>query len=536
MKTKFKTKFIVMVIAIVMALSVAAFFAGCGDSSDDLTLYRLEQMIAQMQAELAARDDAALMRELERMLLERDLIAAQRALATAQAQVIQLSGQLANAETVHTNAVNTYNALQAELVNAATTPDRLLQLPQEIAVAASLVNSTRTQRDILYAQLSAALVVEENANNDVDNIENDLGQAEYMSTAQLLFNTFNRRIIRTGDYLLIPNRSYDLHAAQVPTILPPGARGASRTIRVPVNPQSVAVMCSSFLDIMIALGVQDRVSTFTHLNQPAFIEYYFPRTGANALPNMHGDGTMGSVSEPHSPHFGVLHEVQPDLIIMSARARARIRNYFGRLTYIAPTIDLGSRTGGDYFILDVIENLVTLAAIFEVEEAGMQQVAEMFAQMTAINDLATYLDTNALILQFNGMTAMSVFGAASRYSFVHRELGIPQATNDVVGTVSIPHGAEIAPGVLLDINPDIIFVVDRYALNAHRQYADGSLMATPINILEHNLFQGMNAVVNNQIHHLDPINWYLVLCGFRSLMYQFDELYAALRSFEASRN
>jgi len=497
-----KKRLIALVLTLAVAMSVLVFFAACDEAGEDPILYALERRIEELERDAAAGGQDAILRELEVMLLERDLRAANSALEAANAHIALFGHQLAAALAAYNNA---------------TTPEE--------------IEAARAHRDLVQGQFDDALAREDAIRNEIIDLEEELNRAPDAMAAQAMFDRFNRRIVRTDGYVLIPNRHYNIHASQWPTIPGTHMTRPTRTVRVPVNPQRVAVMCSSFLDIMIALGVQDRVVAFTHMEQPPFIEYYFPRTGAHALPDL--TSTTAPI-EPHSPDFPTLLEIEPDLILSSSRARARPRNYFGRMSYIAPTVDIGSRTGYNIFIEDVVENIITLAAIFELEEIAFDEVVALLARIRQINELATDLEANALIVQFNGMTAMSLFGASSRYSFVHRELGIEQAASptgasQVLANATYQHGTPAGAELLREINPDIIFVVDRYALNAHRD------APTPINLLNHTLFEGMYAIQNNHVHQLNPVNWYLVLCGFRSLMYQFDEIYAALRQLEASR-
>ena len=422
----------------------------------------------------------------------------------------------------------------------------IARIPSNIALStanAALTSATQ-HRNLIQAQLNTLRADREVVQYEIEELNTRIRGAGVENYVRMLVDHINRRFVRQGDYILVPNRFYAEQIAGRPTIPRPDSVRPTRAIAVPFNPQAVAVMCPSHLDILIALGVQDRVVTFTYFQMPDFMEYHFPRTGSHALPDLHGDGTGGSVNEPHSPNFNVLDNLENfDFVLFSSRARDRDtrfgRDYFGRLSYMAATLDLGSRSGVDTFMQDVIENVLTLGAIFGVQDRAFDSVVEFVSRQREINALATSLEATALIVQFTGVRNMALFGAASRYSFVHRELGVGQATGvggeGAIANVTYQHGTPAGAEMLRGVDPDIIFVVDRYALNAHRQTADGAMIPTPINVLDHELFAGMYAIENNHIHYLDPGNWYLVLCGFRSLMYQFDEIYYALRQLERSR-
>jgi len=530
-----KKKLIALIMVIVMGMGTAVMFTACSGAGEDPFLDSLLERIEQLEQEAGNRD--AILAEVEVMLLERDLAAALNALDAINAQIRIFDYQmLTPAVTAFINADAAFMARAEYLglplgasnadINARnnSTDNQMIALRHYREAALQTRNLVQAQLDTALTERAAILV-------EVDRLHLALNGAGHVAYATMLVGHLSRRIVRDGNYVIVPNRHYAIHASQWPTIAPPHAVRPARAIRVPVNPQRVAVMCSSFLDIMIALGVQDRVVAFTHMAQPDFIEEHFPRTGANALPDL---TSRTAPIEPHSPDFPTLLNVNPDLILMSSRARARPRNYFGRLSHIAPTIDIGSRTGVDTFIQDVVENVLILGAIFDVQEVAFDQIVALISRMREVNDLATSLQANALIVQFTGMTAMALFGAASRYSFVHRELGITQAApphgaSQAIANATYQHGTPAGAELLRYVNPDIIFVVDRYALNEHRD------APTPINILNHDLFRGMYAIENGHVHQLDPVNWYLVLCGFRSLMYQFDEIYTALRALQTAR-
>jgi len=540
MKKNIKKTIVAVVLTLVLALGTAVAFTACGgNNANDPIFDLIEERLQALEREAAEQQ-----RVFELMLLERDIIAAENLLEARRAHTALFESQLVLAELALTNAQAELTRLQAvlaDLVDADVDDVYLVPVQEAIVEAQAVVDNAQTQVTSLEIQVTQAQEAEAEAEAELADLEQGFIDAPYQLQAEMMFNMFNRRIRRVDDYVLVPNRFFAGQVAGRPTMPRPDSVAPTRVISVPFDPQAVAVMCSSHLDILITLGMQDRVVAFTHMNQPAFIDYYFPRTGANILPDIHGV----TPAEPHSPNFDVLDSLDNlDLVIFSSRARDRDtrfgRDYFGRLNYMAATIDLGSRTGSDDFILDVIENLVTLSAIFGIEDAGRVEVTNLLRQMSRVNTLATELEATALIVQFSGAQTMALFGGASRYSFVFNELGIGQAAtpggaSQVISNVTYQHGTPAGAELLVGVNPDIIFVVDRYALNAHRRYEDGTMMATPINVLDHALFAGMYAIANNHVHHLDPVNWYMVLCGFRSLMYQFEEVYNALRQLATSR-
>ncbi|MCL2861191.1 MAG: ABC transporter substrate-binding protein [Firmicutes bacterium] len=571
-----KKKLLTVVLAIVMALGVGSFFIGCDGAGDEDFLESLRLRIEALELELATQGQGATLREVENLLLKRDLDAAIRELHAVNAQLRFFEGDIdrrtnptgallhhaavaaSNAIAWHATINYRVNEFRRELHDVGTVPAswtgaqntawnnatnpahvafckdaRALRDDLEIA---TIARNNAVEHQLLMEQQYTALL-EERAiiEQRIASLEAQIDGADVETYVAILVNHINRRIVQDGNYLIIPNRHYNAHIAQFPTIAPSGYVRPTRTVRVPFNPATVAVTCPSFLDIMIALELQDRVDGFTFFVQPDFIEEHFPRTQKNEHRDIIGTLATSGHAEPHSVNIPRLRQMEPDLILASSRSRARPRNYFARMTDIAPTLDLGSRTGVDTFINDAIENVLILSAIFDVQDRAFDRIVALKSEMRRVNVLATELNVTTLITNISGNN-LSLFGQNSRYGFVHRELGLREAATPLGNTLNLgtyEHGTPAGIELLLDVDADIIFVVDRESLN--HVNPDGTLRPTAIDILGHVVFSGMTAIENEHVFFLCPTNWYMVLCGFLSIRYQINEIYEALLVVQASR-
>ncbi|MCL2847551.1 MAG: ABC transporter substrate-binding protein [Firmicutes bacterium] len=311
-------------------------------------------------------------------------------------------------------------------------------------------------------------------------------------------------------YIMVHNRFYNEHRVQTHG---PGyvSRPVTEYVQVPLNPQRVAVFCHAILDIMLEFDLANRVVGIAHMSTADYIDAAFPRTGANALPDL-------GAHEPHTPDFETVIAINPDLIIISGRQRARPQAFFSRLSAIAPTIDLAVRTGAEHFVSDFKENVEIIAKIFGLEGEADERLAAIQTQIDNTAALAYEMAVTALIVQLNG-SGIAAHGGAGRYSLIHRELGIREA---VANVNPANHGTPIGAGFFYNNDADIIFWIDRgFAVG------DG---ASDVNILNHAIFQDVTAVSNNHVFGLNSASWYFVSGGLRFMEQEIAFIYNTLRS------
>ncbi|MCL2521603.1 MAG: ABC transporter substrate-binding protein [Erysipelotrichales bacterium] len=336
-----------------------------------------------------------------------------------------------------------------------------------------------------------------------------------------------------GDTIEISNeRWYAIHAAQHASLAAgTPSRRPERMLQIPVNPKRIIVFEHAVLDILLELNLHERVVGIAHMAMPEYLQSAFPTSGATALPDV-GD------SRPHDPcwdtltRLGISHE-NGDLIIMSGRQRSvAADSNFSRLWAIAPTIDLGLRTGGNYFVADFAENLSILGKIFQIEAEIQSRLDLINIKIEQTNSLATYLDNehniSALIIQLNG-GSLALHGAGGRYSLIHRELGVSESVSGIAsgnpgsGVNDNPHGTQISPEYIRERNPSIIFWIDR-------GFAVGEASTSVDVITNHIIFGSIDAIVNNHVFALDSVSWYFVSGGLTSMTIQINQIYDALRT------
>jgi iron complex transport system substrate-binding protein len=262
---------------------------------------------------------------------------------------------------------------------------------------------------------------------------------------------------------------------------------------VPKNPQTVAVYDIGALDSISALGVKVQ-----GVARPYFVSYL---DGA-----VEGTEEIGSFFEPD---FEALAALSPDLIIGGGRAQ-KFSEEFAKL---APTVDMSI---WEDVVGQGLDRLEAYGQIFG-KEAEAQKLADDFnAKLTEVKGMLNG-QGKALILMTNG-PKITTYGADGRFGWLHNDLGLPEAVEDVKATT---HGEATSFEFVRDTNPDILFVVDRLAATA--QEGDSAEKT-----LDNALIKETNAYKNGKIIYLSSGPVYISFGGIQSMNITLDEIKAAL--------
>src|SRR3954453_5463730 len=143
---------------------------------------------------------------------------------------------------------------------------------------------------------------------------------------------------------------------------------------VKVNPEKVVVFDFGVLDTLDTLGVE--VAALPKEGTvPSYLEKY------------KGDEyeSVGSLKEPD---FEKINELQPDLIIISARQQ----DLYEEFQEIAPTIYMGVDT--TKYMESFVENSKTIGQIFDKEAEAEEELAKIDESIKALNEKAVGLDEN----------------------------------------------------------------------------------------------------------------------------------------------
>jgi iron complex transport system substrate-binding protein len=262
------------------------------------------------------------------------------------------------------------------------------------------------------------------------------------------------------------------------------------------NPKKVVVFDYGILDALDKIGVE--IVALPKSNIPSFLEKY----KADKYTDV---GTL------QQPNFEKIHELKPDLIIISGR-QATLYEEFKK---IAPTVHMVI-DNKDY-MGSFKNNMKTLGNIFSKEQAVEKELKTIEDSIKALNEKVTASGKNALAILANE-GALSAYGQVSRFGIIHNTFGfVPVDKNIEVST----HGQSISFEYIVEKNPDYLFVVDRNVV------VGGS--ANSSKTLENDLIKTTSAYKNKQIINLDPQVWYVSVGGFTSTAKMIEEVMGAIK-------
>lgn len=251
------------------------------------------------------------------------------------------------------------------------------------------------------------------------------------------------------------------------------------SVEVPFNPQKVAVLDLAALDNMDALGLADRIVGVPKSSSVSYLTAYIENENITDL---------GSVKEVN---MEALNSAEPDLIIIGGR----LSEQYEALSQIAPTILLKIDHEAGY-MNTFKENLEKISSIFGLENKYEETVSGFETRIAALNEAA---QGKTAIVGLVTSGSMNILGEASRCSLISNEAGFENAAEEVDST----HGDNASFELVLDKNPDYVFVLDRdTSINA-----EGAKTAKEV--MENEIIMKTDAYQNGNIVYLTPDVWYL---------------------------
>ena len=273
-----------------------------------------------------------------------------------------------------------------------------------------------------------------------------------------------------------------------------GGIDTGNKVTVPADVKKAVVMDYGILDTIQALGIEVEVAIPSG-ETPSFLSDFSDAT------------TIGSIKEPD---LEAIFDFEPDVIFISGRQES----FYDQLSEIAPTIFVS--LDSTEYMEDFKYNTNIVSSIFHKETEANEAIEAIEAKVEAAKAVTATTDDKALIILTND-GSMSAYGSGSRFGIIHDLLGVKAADDSIEVST---HGQEISYEYISQVNPDILFVVDRTVI------AGGTNLAATT--LDNELVNGTNAAKNNKIIALDPDLWYLSGGGLTSVSAMIDEVLAAI--------
>jgi iron complex transport system substrate-binding protein len=261
------------------------------------------------------------------------------------------------------------------------------------------------------------------------------------------------------------------------------------------NPQNVVVFDFGVLETLDTFGVE-AAALPKEGTVPSQLEKY-------------KDDEYESVGSLKEPDFEKINEIQPDLIIISARQADLYEDF----QEIAPTIYLGVDT--TKYMESFVENTKTIGQIFDKEAEAEEELAKIDESIKALNEKAAGLDENGLVVLANEGT-LSAYGPASRFGIIHDVFGVKPADEGIEVST---HGQNVTFEYVRETDPDYLFVVDRGAV-----VTTGEASTSAQQLLDNEIMEGTKAAKEDRIVYLDPNYWYLSGGGLISVAEMVKEI------------
>ncbi|MDE6181644.1 MAG: siderophore ABC transporter substrate-binding protein [Eubacteriales bacterium] len=261
---------------------------------------------------------------------------------------------------------------------------------------------------------------------------------------------------------------------------------------VPKNPKKIAVFDFGILDTIDTLGIDVEMALPID-SIPQYLESYKENT-TNA----------GGIKEPNIEE---LFNFEPEVIFISGRQA----DFYDELSKIAPTVYV--ELDGANYIASIQYNTAILTEIFQgKEDVSEEKLINIAKRVEEVNQKASATEEKALVILTNS-GKMSTYGRGSRFGIIFDDLGVKPADENIEVST---HGKEISYEYIAEINPDIIFVIDRNAVVGGEN--DDS------QILNNELVNGTNAAKSGKIINLDPEIWYIAGGGLTSVNTMIEEV------------
>ena len=256
-------------------------------------------------------------------------------------------------------------------------------------------------------------------------------------------------------------------------------------------PEKIVVFDYGFLDTLDALGVD--VMAVAKGNFPEHLAKYADDKYLNA----------GGLKEPLLEDIAAM---EPDAIFISGRQG----DFYEQLSEIAPTVFVGTDSSNYY---DSFKASVNIAGqLFDKQEEADAKLAEIDKALEEVKAIAAD-SGKALVTLYNETLSAYGPGDGSRYGHVHSVYGFTPADESLENST---HGAKLSYEQVLEINPDLLFVVDRVAATGGESNIKEAI--------ENDIINKTTAAQNGKIIYLDGALWYLAGGGLQSELLKIQEI------------
>ena len=275
-----------------------------------------------------------------------------------------------------------------------------------------------------------------------------------------------------------------------------GAR-QENTVEVPQKPERVVVIDYAVFDIMAKLGLSSKIVGSAKGVAPQYLQSII------ANPEIANVGTVKAVD------YEALMALEPEVIFIGGRLAAQ----YDKLSAIAPVVFLAV----DYeqpLIESVKRSTDVIATIFGQEQAAGEVLAGYEQRIAALKEKA---QGQSVLIGMVNASQFKTMGNHGRCAFIGQDIGL----NNLAADLSSNHGNESSFELLVKLNPDYLFVLDRDSAIG----TNGAKLAR--DVMDNELVHKTKAYQEGKLFYLNSAVWYLSEGGLSALDYMIQDLEAA---------
>ncbi len=263
--------------------------------------------------------------------------------------------------------------------------------------------------------------------------------------------------------------------------------GAMIDLDVPLNPERIVVLDYVALDMLLELGLEDKIVGSVKASAPSYLQDFLSNEDIVDLGGL------------KTPDEEAMMELQPDIIFTSGRSMERYADF----SQIAPTVCTTlSYLDGTFESFEEIN--LRNAKMFGMEEEAQEIIDGYSERVELIREFG--IDKSALLAITTG-GEMKTLGNSSRVSMITTDLGF----SNIAPGNNTSHGNDVSYEFVLDLEPNYVFALDRdSSINA-----EGAVAAEIL--LDNAIMNKTYAAQNDNIIYLTSDVWYLAEGGLKAM-------------------
>lgn len=272
-------------------------------------------------------------------------------------------------------------------------------------------------------------------------------------------------------------------------------------VQAPLNPEKLAVFDYALLDNIEALGFSDRVAVTSSNPKPIYLEdSYVDTLTAGTLHEVDLETTMSE---------------EPDMALVATRSA----DAYSALSEYLPTADFSLTQESPFLSMEY--NVNQLAKIFQAEDVANDLLTDLDSQRQSLQDQAAESGQKALMVLYN-QDEISVYGKGGRFGHIYDDFGFEVADSNIEES---NHGMQVSYEYLLEIDPDVIFILDREVARSTSNDASNEADSA---FEDHPLIANLSAKRSDKIHYVTPDAWYIGNGGLQAYQIMIDDISKAL--------